>query len=418
MRQAGWPWLPVTIFLATYLMIAVESNLGLHLDRTAAAFCGAVAMVLTRAVPPAQALAAIDWGTLAFLLGMMILIAHFQVSGFFEWVARGLAQVARTRLHLLALLIFGAGVLSAFFVNDTICLIFVPVVLAVCQDLALPPAPYLIALALASNIGSAASVTGNPQNALIGVSAHFAFLDFLAHLAPVAGLGLLLELVVLAALYREQLRGLLPRPPAMPAAVLDCRLLIKCGLAASLVVLFWMLGYPFPLVALAVAALIFVLGRVPAEQIHARVDWELLLFFASLFVVVRGLEASDWLRTTMAWAERWLAGGPVVQLFALSGVMLVLSNLVSNVPAVLLVRPLIPQFPHAHFLWLVLASTSTLAGNLTPFGSVASLIVLQRARQGHSLAFSEFVRAGVPVTLLTTLGAAGVLALEYALGWP
>src|SRR5579885_2123608 len=406
-------WLAAAIFLTTYLLIAVESNLGLHLDRTAAAFCGAVAMVLVRVLDSRQALAAVDWGTLAFLLGMMILVAHFQISGFFGWAAAWLGQLARTRFQLLALLIFGSGILAAFFVNDTICLVFTPVVLALCDELALPPAPYLIALALAANIGSTASVTGNPQNALVGVSAGFSFLDFLGHLGPVALAGLAVELGVLALLYGDQVRGALPRRPASVQAPVDRVLLLKCSLAAGVVVVLWMFGYPFPLVAL-----IFVIGRVPAERIHQRVDWELLLFFASLFVVVRGLEESGLLAAGVGRMAEWLNGGPLTQLVATSAVLLVLSNLVSNVPAVLLLRPLVPHLPHAHFLWLVVACTSTLAGNLTPFGSVASLIVLQQARRKSPIGFAEFLRAGVPVTLLTTLVAVALLAAEYALGWP
>ena len=178
-------WIPVAIFLATYILIAVESGRGSHLDRTAAAFCGAVAMVLAGAVSLAEAYQTVDWNTLIFLLGIMILVAHFQISGFFDWIAVHVAGIARTRFQLLVLLVFATGILAAFFVNDTICLIFTPIVLVVTQRLEVPPIPYLIAVATSANIGSAMSVTGNPQNAVIGVSAHFSFLGFLAHLAPV-----------------------------------------------------------------------------------------------------------------------------------------------------------------------------------------------------------------------------------------
>src|SRR5580704_868245 len=168
-------WIPVAIFLATYILIAVESGRGSHLDRTAAAFCGAVAMVLVGAVPLTEAYQTIDWNTLIFLLGIMILVAHFQTSGFFDWIAVHVAAVARTRFQLLVLLVFATGILAAFFVNDTICLIFTPIVLVVTQRLEVPPIPYLIAVATSANIGSVMSVTGNPQNAVIGVSAHFSF---------------------------------------------------------------------------------------------------------------------------------------------------------------------------------------------------------------------------------------------------
>ncbi len=410
-------WLSITIFLITYGLIAFESNVGLYLDRTATAFCGAVAMVLAGSLTPGAAIGAIDWGTIAFLLGMMILVAHFQMSGFFHWVAAAVARVARTRFQLLALIVFTSGILSAFFVNDTICLIFAPLVLAVTTELELPIAPYAIALALAANIGSAMSVTGNPQNALVGIAGHFTFVDFLVHLAPVSLVGLGLELGILALMFRKQVFGPLPKRPAPLPVSLNHSLLWKCGLAAALVLVLWAMGYSFPLVAVAVAALILVTGRVRSGQIHQRVDWELLLFFASLFVVVHGLASSGAIDRLVRVFEPWLGGQPMAQLFGVSGAMLVLGNVVSNVPAVLLFRPLVPHFPHPHFVWLTLACTATLAGNLTPFGSIASLIVVQQTRgRGSGVGFGEFVRVGLVVTLVTTAAAMGILAAEYALG--
>src|SRR5580698_5139938 len=198
-------WIPVAIFLATYVLIAVESGRGSHLDRTAAAFCGAVAMVLVGAVPLTEAYQAINWDTLIFLLGIMILVAHFQISGFFDWIAVHVAGIARTRFQLLVLLVFATGILAAFFVNDTICLIFTPVVLVVTERLEVPPIPYLIAVATSANIGSAMSVTGNPQNAVIGVSAHFSFLGFLGHLAPVSVVGMFINVVLLSLFFRKEL---------------------------------------------------------------------------------------------------------------------------------------------------------------------------------------------------------------------
>jgi Na+/H+ antiporter NhaD/arsenite permease-like protein len=399
----------------TYLLIAVESNMGSYLDRTAAAFCGAVAMVLAHVLTLDRAYQAIEWNTLIFLLGMMILVAHFRVSGFFDWIGVHVATIARTPFQLLLLLVFASGVLAAFFVNDTICLIFTPIVLAVSERLELPPAPYLIALATSANIGSSMAVTGNPQNALIGISARFSFLEFLAHLAPIAVAGLLLNVAVLALFFRRDFfhKPVLPRRPA--SVVIDRPLLVKCIFAASLVVILWIFNYSFPLVAISVGAFIFVIGRVKSETIHQDIDWTLLLFFASLFVVVRGLELSGTTDYLVQRFEPGLRGAPVSQLFALSGAMLVLSNLVSNVPAVLLFRQLVPSFSHAHYVWLALASTSTLAGNCTPFSSVANLIVLQQAKKKVNISFWEFTRVGLVTTGVTTITAIGLLALEYVL---
>jgi Na+/H+ antiporter NhaD/arsenite permease-like protein len=407
-------WLPVGIFLVTYLLIAVESGRGSHLDRTASAFLGAVAMVLAGVVPLAAAYEAIDWNTLIFLLGMMILVAHFQISGFFDWIAVHVAQVATTRFQLVVLLVFASGILSAFFVNDTICLIFTPIVLIVTERLEVPPLPYLIAVATSANVGSVMSVTGNPQNAVIGVSAHFSFLGFLAHLAPVALIGLGINIALLVAFFRRDvLHHPLKAHGSMVPVTIHRNLLIKCLLAASLVIVLWIFGYSFPLVAISVGAFILVIGRVKAENIYQRLDWELLLFFASLFVVVHGVERSGAISILIAHFQPWLRGGVESQLFAIGGVMLLLSNLVSNVPAVLLLRPLVASLPNNRFIWLAMASTSTLAGNATPLSSVANLIVLQQAGKKVKISFWEFARVGLVVTLLTTLAAVGILALEH-----
>jgi Na+/H+ antiporter NhaD/arsenite permease-like protein len=409
-------WVPAVIFLATYALIAVDSSRGNHLDRTAAAFCGAVAMVLAGSIALDEAYKVIDWNTILFLLGMMILVAHFQVSGLFDWIAVHVAVVARTRFQLLFLLVLTSGILSAFFVNDTICLVLTPIVLAVTQRLELPPVPYLIAVAASANVGSVMSVTGNPQNALVGISAHFSFLGFLAHLAPVAVMGLGITVAVLAVFFRREVLGqpLGERSPALEVKV-DRLLLAKCALAAALVIVFWALGFSFPLVAVSVGAFILIIGRVKAQNVYQRIDWELLLFFASLFVVIHGFQASGAVDDVIARFHHALEGSFTSQVFGVSGVMLILSNLVSNVPAVLLFRPLVPSFPNSHFIWLAVASASTLAGNATPISSVANLIVLQQAGKRVEISFWQFARVGLVLTVLTTLASIGILAVEHRL---
>lgn len=411
-------WLPVVIFLITYLLIAVESNRGAYLDRTASAFCGAVAMVLAGVLTLDAAYKSVDWNTIIFLLGIMILVAHFRVSGFFDWVALRISTLARTPRQLLVVLVFTSGILAAFFVNDTVCLMFTPVVLVITERLELPPAPYVIALATSANIGSSMSVTGNPQNALIGVSAHFSFLGFLAHLAPVAFVGLALNAALLAIIFRKDLpaRSFENASATVAAAPVNRELLLKCCFAASLVVVLWALGFSFPLVAASVGALILVIGRVKSESIHRNIDWTLLLFFAALFVVIQGLQNSGAVAYMVRVFQPELHGNRLAQLFGLSGAMVVLSNLVSNVPAVLIFQPIVRTLARPHFAWLVLASASTLAGNCTPFSSVANLIVLQQSNQRARISFWQFSRVGIIVTIVTTLAGIGILALEARLG--
>jgi Na+/H+ antiporter NhaD/arsenite permease-like protein len=405
-------WTPIAIFVVTYLLIAVESNRSTYLDRTAAAFCGAVAMVLARVLTLDDAYHSIDWNTIVFLLGIMILVAHFAVSGFFDWIAVHIAALARNRLQLLALLVATSGILSAFFVNDTVCLMFAPIVLSVTSRLKLPPRPYLIALATSANVGSAMSITGNPQNALIGIAGKFSFLGFLGRLAPVSIVGLALNFALLALIFRRDLAGgALPSAPARPVA-LDRVLLAKCLLAASLVLVLWALNFTFPLVAISVGALILLIGRVKSGFIHDRIDWTLLLFFAALFVLIEGFDLSGAPSYLIQHFEPWFHRGPLAQLVGLSGAMLVLSNLVSNVPAVLLFRPLVPSFANQHVVWLTLAVTSTFAGNCTPLSSIANLIVLQQANKQMTISFWDFTRVGLVVTFVTTAAAVALLALE------
>jgi Na+/H+ antiporter NhaD/arsenite permease-like protein len=405
-------WTPIAIFIVTYLLIAVESHHAAYLDRTAAAFCGAVAMVLARVLTLDQAFQSIDWNTIAFLLGIMILVAHFLVSGFFDWIALRVAALARSPMQLLALLVFASGILSALFVNDTICLIFAPIVLTVTERLNLPPRPYVLALATSANIGSAMSITGNPQNAMIGIAGHFSFLGFLARLAPISLVCLLLNLGLLAFIFRRELgHARLPIEPARSARV-DRRLLTKCLISAGLVLVLWAFNFDFPLVAISVGAFILLIGGVRSGSIHERVDWTLLLFFAALFVLIRGFELSGATGFLIERFEPWFHGGRGGQIFGLSAAMLVLSNLVSNVPAILLFRPLVSSFANQRFVWLTLAASSTLAGNCTPFSSIANLIVLQQAAKKTNISFWEFTRVGVIVTLVTTAAAACLLALE------
>jgi Na+/H+ antiporter NhaD/arsenite permease-like protein len=164
-----------------------------------------------------------------------------------------------------------------------------------------------------------------------------------------------------------------------------------------------------------VAAFILLVGGVRSGRVHERVDWTLLLFFAALFVLIRGFELSGATGFLIQRFEPWFRGGRGAQLFGLSSAMLVLSNLVSNVPAVLLFRPLVSSFAHQRFVWLTLAVSSTLAGNCTPFSSIANLIVLQQAARKTSISFWDFTRIGVIVTLITTAAATALLALEARL---
>jgi Na+/H+ antiporter NhaD/arsenite permease-like protein len=390
------------IFVVAYLLIAFPRVGGLRLTRPAAALIGAAAMVTLGRLPLADAYRSIDLDVLSFLLGVLIVAAYLEVGGFFEWAAARVVARARSPRALLAAVVIVTGLLSALFTNDTLCIVMPALVLAVLAPLRLPPLPYLLAIGLAANIGSAMAITGNPQNMLIGLSSHLAFGRFLVLLAPASVGGLVIVYVALALRYRRALRHEAPPIVAAAAVELDrwlvsTALLVFVGMLAC-----WLAGLSLPLVAIAGAGVVTLIARRDASAAYAKVDWPLLLFFAALFVIVRGVQDVPAVHdvTTIAVAQlrgnRWHDGA------AVSGAMLVLSNLVSNVPAVLLWRPVVPTLPHANFVWLVMAMSSTFAGNLSLLGSMANMIVAERAQaRGVPIPFLDYLMVGIPVTLLT-----------------
>jgi len=388
------------IFAATYAVIAFGRAPGLRLDRTGAALLGASLMVAAGVLTPRQAWNAIDAGTLVLLLGMMILVAHLRLAGFFGLVARWAGGHAHRPALLLIAVVAMAGVLSAFLVNDTVCVMLAPLVAEIVLAMKRKVEPYLLALAMASNAGSVATITGNPQNIVIGSVSHIAYADFAAALAPVAIVSLAIVAGAVFLFYRAEFRES-PRLEAPPQKhVLHRWLLIK-ALAATLgAVAAFFAGVPPPEAAIVAGALLLLTRRLKPERIFVEIDWPLLLMFAGLFVVVRGLEQAAFTPAVLGAVHGLHLGRPAV----LALVSAVLSNLVSNVPAVLLLKPFVAGLADPHRAWLVLAMASTLAGNFTIAGSVANLIVVERARRlGVTISFWRHFRIGAPVTVLTIL---------------
>jgi Na+/H+ antiporter NhaD/arsenite permease-like protein len=397
-------WLALAIIVVTLIGVAVGRYPWLRMNRATIALVGATALAAIGAIPLARAYAAIDLNTLLLLFAMMVLNVNLRLAGFFRLVSGWVVRWARSPRRLLALIILASGVLSALFLNDTIVLVFTPLVLELAAALRRNPVPYLVGLVTAANIGSAATITGNPQNMLIGLSSGIPYLTFSGYLAPIALAGLGIAWLVLVVVYRREFAaGAFDSTPALPTRRYR-PLLRKSLLATALMLAAFVLGAPIPLAALGAAALLLVTRRLKPQRVFQELDWSLLVFFAGLFVVTGALE------TTGLSARLFAVAGPIAErgVAALTGVAVVVSNLVSNVPAVLLFRPLVPQFPDPPRAWLTLAAATTLAGNLTLLGSVANLIVAESARQrGVKLGFGEYLKAGVPITLLT-LGVAVV----------
>jgi Na+/H+ antiporter NhaD/arsenite permease-like protein len=285
------------------------------------------------------------------------------------------------------------------------CLVLTPLVLEITGRLRRNPIPYLLAVAMASNVGSVATITGNPQNMMIGSLSHIPYRAFTAALAPIAAVGLVLTVAVIALVYRREFREEQPLPIEHRTVRVN-RVLLWKSLAVSLAMMvFFFAGSPVPKVAVVSGALLLVTRRVKPEKVYREIDWGLLVLFIGLFVLVAGIEKTTVEADLFAAASRY----HLERTAPLSVFTALLSNLVSNVPAVLVFKGFVPHLPDPVHAWLTLAMSSTLAGNLTVLGSVANLIVVQRARHAVHISFWEYAKAGIPLTVVTI--AAGVRML-------
>jgi Na+/H+ antiporter NhaD/arsenite permease-like protein len=398
----------LAVFASSYAALGLGRVPGFRVDRTGVAIIGAVAMVVGGGLGWDDAVRSVDAHTLVLLFGMMIVAAYLRLSGFFSLVTVWAIRRARTPRGLLAAIVGAAGVLSALFVNDVVCLVLAPLVLTITSRLELPPVPYLIALATAANVGSVATLTGNPQNMLVGSFSSLTYRGFLAREAPIAIAGLVLVFLVVGLMYRGQLPRAFPTAASVARYPVHYPLMIKTLIAVGVMLVAFLAGVPIALVAIAGAAYSLLTRRVKPEKVYREVNWGLLVLFVGLFVLTGGLEHSGVTDELAVLASRLGLHRPAVLTVSAA----VLSNLVSNVPAVLLFKPLLAGFGEPDRAWLILAMASTLAGNLTLIGSVANLIVAEAAREARvEIGFLEYSRVGAPLTILTLLVGWLVLSL-------
>lgn len=413
------------IFVVTYAIVAFNRFPGLRLDRTGAAVVGAVAMVATGVLSVEAAWRAINHETLLILLGMMVLNVFLEDAGFFEWVAgRILARrIAPTRM--LVELAVVSGLLSALFLNDTVCLMLTPPLVRILRAGKLPLPPFLITLAMAANAGSVLTLTGNPQNMLIGVYSGWSYLAFLGRMLLPGTVSLAILAAWVVWWYRKELLVVAEngaesgeaRPVLQDGSTtvgqrpIDGVLLRKTLVVLAGTLVGFLLHPDLPLVAMTAAAVLLVWsGKSPTAVLH-RVNWVLLAFFAGLFIVVEGFRTTGVLERLNALAGPWYGTTPASQVPLFGLVTVVASNVVSNVPFVVLMEHELGRFADPPLMWLVLALASTLAGNLTIPGSVATLIVLEQAGPEGRVSFREFSAVGVPVTVLSVVVGLGLLML-------
>ncbi|MDF2696556.1 MAG: Arsenic efflux pump protein [Labilithrix sp.] len=404
-------WKGVLVFGVTYALVAGRRMRWLPIDRPAGALVGAVLAVVLGALTPAEAGAAIDKSTLTLLFAVMGMGAFFSIDGFLERATMRLVAVARTRRRLLGALVWGSGILSALVTNDAVCVLLAPLVVDIVDRWKLPRLPFLLALATGANTGSVATLVGNPQNMLCASLGGLDFATFLIHMVPVAILALAANHALLAWIYGADLDGDLAVVDAGGALFTPRSVLTLVVIAGTVIV--YTAGGSLSFTALGGFVVLVLLHRVEAERVWGKIDWSILLFFGGLFIAVDALGRSGLVSSVFerfplfdASLGRW-AYARVAALFMIG------SNIVTNVPFILIVRPEMSRLPDPVLGWELLAMTSTFAGNLTLLGSVANVIVAEKSQRIGGLGFGEYLRAGFPIATVTTIiGTAWLVGLR------
>jgi Na+/H+ antiporter NhaD/arsenite permease-like protein len=410
----------LVVFSVTYLVIASRQLRFIGLDRPSGATVGAVAMVVVGGLPMDAALRAIDLHVVTLLFGILLIAAYLTEARFFRLCAYLVLTRARSARSLLFALTFVAGGLSALLLNDTVCVLLTPLVVAVVVEARLPPLPYLLALASAANVGGVVSFSGNPQNMIVGAAAHgtIGFAQYLVLTLPVGVACLAASGAALVWLFRRELPAgpLVERSPPRPA--LDRALTAKALAALAAFAGMALAGVSLAGAAMCAAAGLMVVARTPPTRAFAAVDWELLVFFAGLFVVVAGVARAGLIDRLFDAVARLVARGDLPGDLAFIALIVVGSNLVSNVPLVIIAVAWVPHMPDPTWGYIMLAVASTLAGNLTLFGSVANVIVMERAGPRGEIGFWRFLRYGAVITLVDLAVGFALLGGERWLGVP
>jgi Na+/H+ antiporter NhaD/arsenite permease-like protein len=402
----------MTISILILIIVLIVFTLGkspiFRVDRAGAAIIGATLMIVTGVLSFDEAVRVVDYRTIILLFAMMLISSYMNIIGVFDHLGQYTMNRVRTPKGLLAVVIAVSGGLSAILINDIVCLLFTPVLIAICKRLKLQPLPYLLAIPLASNIGSAATLIGNPQNILIGSLSQISFAWYLKVALPISVLGLLLTYFALIRLYAKNL----VQPFELPSDHIRVKpiprfLLIKGSLVMLGVVVGFLIDLEPALVASFGAAVLLITRRLKPNKVYAGIDFNLLIIFIGLFVVVGGVESTGLLALTLGQIEK-------VNLQLFQVLTVVLSNIVSNVPAVMLLKFMIPPEQSAVW-WANMAIFSTIAGNLTVTGSVANLIVVELAKKnGVTIRFLDYLKIGFPITV--TLVIIGMIYFRVCFG--
>ncbi len=402
----------VVIFGLAYIGIALGKIPGLVIDRVGVALLSAIAMIIFGVVTPEGAIKSIDLPTILLLYSLMIISAQFRLGGFYTWIVLKIVPFyKRPKLFLFVTMLVSA-LLSAILSNDIVCFAFTSILAVSLLEAKLNPLPFLIGLAVSSNIGSAMTIIGNPQNMLIGQTGQLDFAEFFLWCFPPSFLSFVSSYLIILYIYRKKLFNTAETDPAkynyhqQPFNKWQSS---KGVLLVSILIILFFSSIPREISALGIAGILLCSRRMKTRDIIGLVDWHLITLFCSLFILIHGISQGDYLNMVMQWLSN--LGIDLQNLSVLTGVSVIASNLFSNVPAVMLLIPFLD--PNKVNQWYTLAVSSTFAGNLFLLGSIANLIVVEQARNFDiRISFAQHAAVGIPVTLFSLV----ILFFWFAMG--
>ncbi len=401
-------YLHLFLILLTLYGIAIGSFPQFRMNRATIALVGASLLIFSEAISLHQAYNAIDMNTIILLFAMMIINGNLRIAGFFKLITFQIIKFAKTPMQLLCLITFSSGLLSAIFLNDTIVIVFTPLIVEVTIALKRNPVPYLIALAVSANIGSAATIIGNPQNMIIGIASGIPFAKYALYQIVPSLIGLLIVILIISILYKNEFYKIVFDKVEIEEVKPYKPLFIKSIIATTLMIIAFFAGVSITLAALGGASILLITRRLKPERVFQEIDWSLLVFFSALFIVTKSIDTSGIGKYLSITIQPYLTKS----IFSLALTSSILSNIVSNVPAVLLLKPVIQHMPNPEHAWLVLGMATTFAGNLTLIGSVANLIVVESAKKHFvPISFIEYLKSGLIITLLSL--AAGICWFNF-----
>jgi len=392
---------PLLIFSLTYLGLAAGHIFSFKINRTGIALLGAIAMVVSRSISPDDALASINFATIITLYGLMILSGQLWLSGFYTFIAEKISSQLNHPGRFLLLLMLCSGLLSAFLINDVVVLAFTPVLTLSLLRKKMNPIPFLMGLALSSNIGAAATPLGNPQNILVATEANLSFTSYLIWCFPPVLLALLAAFALVWLIGNKDLQKTVTEPSSEEKfPPLDRIETIKGLVVVGVVVALFFTGLSRPLVMITAAGFLLLSHKIESSELLAKADYSILTLFVGLFIVVGGIERTSFPGHFLQWMNamglhlenpRWL-----------SAVTVFLSNLMSNAATVMLLVKVVPL--QNSNLAYVLCLSNSFAGNLLVIGSIANLIVVEQARAyGVKVGFRSFAKYGIPVTVTSIM---------------